>query len=167
MDEPCFENEYRTGRTRPQKNRNGLIALLLICVIFLGGIVSVLSLMNIHLFRQLKQVNAGAPVSFSKGDSLPADSEALGLTLEGMTFQELPVLYQQIYDLPPGLYISKVTAGSHADALGIKAGDVLISVGDTPVTQLDSLQSLFDNAQNQVILTIHRDGQSVTLTLRK
>ena len=167
MDEPYFENEYRTGRTRPQKNRNGLITLLLICVIFLGGIVSVLSLMNIHLFRQLKQVNAGTTVSFSKGDSLPADTEALGLTLEGMTFQELPVLYQQIYDLPPGLYISQVAAGSHAQALGITPGDVLLSVDDTPVTQLDTLQGLFDNTQTQVVLTIHRDGQSVTVTLRK
>ena len=165
MNEQSYE--YRTGRTQPDKSNRGLIALLLICVIFLGGIVSVLSLMNIHLFRQLKQVNAGAPVSFSKGDSLPADTEALGLTLAGMTFQELPVLYQQIYDLPPGLYISQVATGSHAEALGITPGDVLISVGDTPVTQLDALQSLFGNTQTQVVLTLHRDGQSVTVTLRK
>ena len=46
--------EYRTGRTDPAKSRRGLIAILLILVIFLGGLVSVLSILNIHLFRRLK-----------------------------------------------------------------------------------------------------------------
>ena len=51
MDEQQYE--YRTGRTEPTKKHNGLIAFLLICVIFLTGLVSALGLLNIHLFRLL------------------------------------------------------------------------------------------------------------------
>ena len=45
---------YSTGHTQPPKSNGGLIALLLILLIFLTGIVSVLGVLNIRLFRELK-----------------------------------------------------------------------------------------------------------------
>ena len=48
------EDTYRTGKTRPPRRRGGLIALLLIAVIFLSGIASSLGLLNIRLFRQMQ-----------------------------------------------------------------------------------------------------------------
>ena len=51
--EPWEQHRYETGSTRPPKSRRGLIAVLLVLVIFLGGIVSAMGLLNIHLFRQL------------------------------------------------------------------------------------------------------------------
>ena len=48
------EGSYRTGRTNPPKSRRGLVAVLMAAVIFLGGIVSVLGFLNIHLFRRLQ-----------------------------------------------------------------------------------------------------------------
>ena len=68
MDEQNWMHEYRTGRTKPRKNRSGLIALLLISVIFLAGIVSALSLLNVRLFRQLKNPSedSSVPLSFSQ-----------------------------------------------------------------------------------------------------
>ena len=51
--EPWEPQVYRTGQTKPPKNRQGLIAGLLVAVIFLGGIVSALSLLNIRLFQKL------------------------------------------------------------------------------------------------------------------
>ncbi len=58
--------EYGTGRTQPPKNHTGLVALLLILVIFLTGIVTVLGILNIRLSRQLSQtqVEAEAAISF-------------------------------------------------------------------------------------------------------
>ena len=44
---------YETGRTKPPKNYGGLVAVLLVIVIFLGGLVSALSVLNIRLFAQL------------------------------------------------------------------------------------------------------------------
>ena len=56
--EPDF---YETGSTRPPKSRGGLVAFLLILVIFLGGVSSALGLLNIQLLSQ--QTNAPDPSS--------------------------------------------------------------------------------------------------------
>ena len=52
-------------------NHQGLIAVLLILVIFLGGIVSALSMMNIRLLR-LQSQNSTSPVQFSRNASVSA-----------------------------------------------------------------------------------------------
>ena len=50
--EPWEQSFYQTGRTRPPKSYGGLIAVLLVTVIFIGGIASALSLLNIRPFQQ-------------------------------------------------------------------------------------------------------------------
>ncbi|MBQ8833314.1 MAG: trypsin-like peptidase domain-containing protein [Oscillospiraceae bacterium] len=52
-DHPWDDSVYGTGRTEPPKSRGGIIALLLILVIFLCGIITVLGILNIKLFNQL------------------------------------------------------------------------------------------------------------------
>ena len=47
------DSVYGTGPTEPPKNRGALVALMLILIIFLCGIVTMLSLMNIRLFQEL------------------------------------------------------------------------------------------------------------------
>jgi serine protease Do len=53
--DPWDDGVFGTGNTEPPKNHSGIIALLLILVIFLSGIVSLLSFMNIKLFHQLSE----------------------------------------------------------------------------------------------------------------
>ena len=48
------DSVYGTGPTDPPKNRGALVALMLILIIFLCGIVTMLSLLNIRLFQELK-----------------------------------------------------------------------------------------------------------------
>ena len=177
MDEQFHANEYRTGRTQPQKSRSGLLAVLLICVIFLMGLVSVLSYMNIRLFHYLEQVSGqgGTSLSFSQADAiLPADSnvdQRLCRVLDGMSLQELSAPYQQLYNLPDGLYIAHVAKDSHAEQQGIVPGDVLICFAGTPVSRLDTLQNLYvaQPAGSEVALVVYHDGRycSVTLTIEK
>ena len=66
---------YGTGNTMPPKNHSGIITLLLVLVIFLSGIVSFLSFMNIKLFQELtektKQEQLHAPMSFSDTETHP------------------------------------------------------------------------------------------------
>ncbi len=163
MDERNFE--YRTGRTRPQKSRSGLIAALLICVIFLSGLVSVLGLMNIRLLNLLKQQDTAAPVAFSGGDNSPEISDdAPSATLEGMQVQELPDLYRQLSGLPEGLYICHVQQGSHAHTLGIVPGDVLVCVDTSPISKLDDLQPLTEE-RDRVQITVFREGKQLPFTL--
>lgn len=55
--DPWDHGIYETGRTRPPKDHRGLVAVLLVIVIFLGGLVSALSVLNIRLFAQLENQN--------------------------------------------------------------------------------------------------------------
>ena len=57
--------EYGTGRTQPPKNRGGTVALLLVLVIFLTGIITVLGILNIRLFQELKLKKKEAELSIS------------------------------------------------------------------------------------------------------
>ncbi len=149
--------EYRTGQTKPEKSSRGLIAVLLICVIFLCGVVSVLGLMNIHLLSKLRQADTPTPVSFARIDSGPVAPEGNSLTVAGFTFQELPELYQQVYDLPAGLYVASTLLGGP-----VMPGDVLTAFDGTAVSSLAELNALY--AQKKVgdtlWFTFHREGET-------
>ena len=54
--DPWEPGKYETGRTRPPKNHTGLIAVLLVVVIFLSGLVSFLGVLNVRLFAQLQSL---------------------------------------------------------------------------------------------------------------
>ena len=151
MDEQRYTNEYRTGRTHPQKSRSGLIAFLLICVIFLCGMVSVLGLMNIRLFRQLQETNTEVPLSFAQGDLTPVEPEGDSLTVGGITVQEMPAMYSEVYDLPAGLYVIDAPEGSP-----VMPGDVLVGFDRSAVGSLAELNALLLN---------RKAGETPTLSL--
>ena len=54
-NDPWDSGVYGTGRTNPPKSNSSGFALLLILVIFLLGIVTLLSILNIRLFQKLNQ----------------------------------------------------------------------------------------------------------------
>ena len=69
-----FDNEYEydwddqyygTGNTEPPKQRHGAMALMLILIIFLYGIITVLGVLNIRLFQELKLKKKEAELSIS------------------------------------------------------------------------------------------------------
>ena len=95
--EPWDQGTYQTGSTQPPKSRGGLMAVLLILVIFLAGLTSVLGIMNIRLFSVLNaQENGTVPVSLSnKADAtLPTGSAptapAPTVPGENITIQMVP-----------------------------------------------------------------------------
>lgn len=165
MDEQHYE--YRTGRTEPRQKHNGLIAILLILVIFLAGLVSALGLMNIRLFRLLDAQKDDAPLSFVQVEDETQSTTGTGeLTTEGLTFAEIPDIYQQMCDLPHGLYISHVDPNSHAAKQGVAAGDVLTHFAGKPVSQLKDLEgTLEDRTMETATLTICRNGAEQTVTI--
>ena len=81
MDKQNYQYEdwddqyYGTGPTEPPKTRNGLLALLLILIIFLSGIITVLGILNVKLFAelQLKQEENELSISFTTESTEPAD----------------------------------------------------------------------------------------------
>ena len=73
--DPWDQSIYGTGRTHPPKSKGGVMAILLILVIFLSGITCVLSILNIRLSRQLKGQEPEHLLSFSMDDTatIPED----------------------------------------------------------------------------------------------
>ena len=100
-------------------------------------------------------------------DQLIAYGYVVGRPTLGMTFQELSFLYQQMYHLPQGLYISDVAEGSHAARLGIAPGDILVSFDGIRVTDTDALRSLLytHQAGDQVEIVVYRAGRQYQLIL--
>lgn len=157
MDE---QYAYRTGRTDPKKSSRGMITALLICVIFLGGVVSALSILNIQLFRMLRDTQV-APLSFSEGTAAQMEEDCLSLA--GMSLQEPDPVYQQLHDLPQGLYVARVESGSQAEKLGVRPGDVLTALDKIPVSTLEGAKTLLNDKNHQLLLW--RDGKELTLTV--
>ena len=74
---PWDDSVYGTGRTEPPKSHGGLVALLLIMVIFLCGIVTVLGILNVRLFHKLNtREENDLSISFTTG-AAPTQEAAL------------------------------------------------------------------------------------------
>ena len=67
---------YGTGNTEPPKEHHGPMALMLILVIFLFGIITVLGILNIRLFQELKlkRQEAELAISFTTEATLPPET---------------------------------------------------------------------------------------------
>lgn len=163
--------EYRTGATQPPKTHGGLIAVLLILVIFLGGISSVLGLMNIQLFRQLNQLEEQgiSPVCFTDQDeqTMPVRAQqGTGVSL-GFSGKEVPYFWQMYRKLPQGIYISAVEDGSAAQNLGIIPGDILLSFDGQRLTETAMLKTILENKVpgDSVSMLLWRDGKQFPVTL--
>ena len=77
--DPWDQGTYQTGSTNPPKSRSGLIAVLLIAVIFLAGITSILGILNIRLFSALNAQSDGN-VPLSVHDDIDATDTTGGAT---------------------------------------------------------------------------------------
>ncbi len=127
--EPWEQAYYETGSTRPPKGRGGIIAVLLVVIIFLGGLVTALGLLNIRLFQETSEDPEGQePVMFSQSDtresSQPPESVPAPTTGDTvMNIQNSPpsvenipqaggLSLQQIYEKAIGSVVSITADGS-------------------------------------------------------
>ena len=71
---PWDDSVYGTGPMDMPKKPGGLTAVLLVLIIFLCGIVSILGVMNVRLFRQLQAQEEDTPsISFTTGATTPVE----------------------------------------------------------------------------------------------
>ena len=129
--------EYGTGRTEPPKSRGGLVAVLLILVIFLTGIVTVLGILNIRLVKQLGLPQAGRElaISFTNEETQPQETQGQAAEPARSQFDmalqsapqiqgELPqgeLTLQQIYqqNIPSVVSISCALPGGRSSGTGV------------------------------------------------
>lgn len=70
-------------------------------------------------------------------------------------------------DVPKGVLVQSVVAGGAAEAADIKEGDVILKIDDKEVNQPNELQAIIGqkSAGDKVVLTIFRDGKTLTKTV--
>ena len=75
---------YQTGSTQPPKSHGGIIAVLVVLVIFLCGVVTIMTAMNIRLVRELntKEPDPSSPVPFVTPETTVAPTETTAETEE-------------------------------------------------------------------------------------
>ena len=164
--ETWAQRTYRTGGTQPPKSHGGLIAFLLVVIIFLCGISTALGLMNIRLFRQLTTISyeETSPVIFSQS---PESTEVSSDAPLGFQGQEVSTFWQNYHGLPQGIYVTEVITGSNASKQGILPGDILVSVNEQAVPDAAALQQLLANYHtgDQITAKFIRQGQDIIPTL--
>jgi len=90
----------------------------------------------------------------------------------GVSFRELnPDVAQELHiDNTTGLYVNTLVPGGGAEQAGIKAGDVIVKVENTPIYESSDLQERVGELQpgDKVHLTVMRDGaeKNFTVTLK-
>ena len=141
MDDYIYDSqdswEYGTGSTQPPKSRGGLVAVLLIAVIFLTGIVTVLGILNIRLVKQMgmPMPTREPSISFSDAETRPLATDpsepVLAADSFGMDLHSVPALpetavqgqltLQQIYQqsIPSVVSISCQIPGSTSTGTGV------------------------------------------------
>ena len=164
-------HSYQTGSTNPPKSYQGIITVLLILVIFLGGIISGLSMMNIRLFQMLENQNQQQEeslVQFSRQDAVAreADAHSIVLLTLGLSGQEVSQLCRSYYQWPEGLYVTQVEENSPAHLAGIQPGDILVSLGETATaTQAETEQVVSRLTPGQHTAQVYRQNGNLELVL--
>ena len=169
--EPISPNSYQTGSTNPPKSHQGIIAVLLILVIFLGGIVSILGMMNIRLFQLLEE-EKNSSVQFSQ-ISQPEAAAAEALTdgiyapALGLTGQEITNLYRSYHELPQGLYISEIEPNGPAAKADLRPGDIILTVDGVTVDSEQAMEAVIAGIEpgKSLSVKIFREDQELTVTV--
>jgi serine protease Do len=94
-----------------------------------------------------------------------------GGALDGVTLEELTPEHRRTLGLGPdvqrGVVITDLEARSAAAKAGLRPGDVVLELNRVPVDSLTKFKELYSKASGDVLLLVHRRGQSVFLVVRK
>ena len=172
--EPWDQDFYGTGSTQPPKNHGSIIAGLLIAVIVLGGITTVLGIMNVRLFRMLEmqkqaENNLQLIQPQETGDteipeSVDFSGNAAALGIECATVSDFDAKF---YSLPYGCLVTRVAEEGCSDKAGLFTGDVIVSFNDRSVTTVEELAGELAQcrAGQQVTVVVYRSRTNRHVTL--
>ena len=167
--EPWEQGSYRTGSTCPPKSYRGLLAILLVTVIFLCGIATAFSLLNIQLFQRAQEAlpetasfrfaneNPPASVPVQEELSVPTNAESslqLQLNQAPVSVENIPqeggLSLQDIYQksISSVVSITSTTANGTSTGSGVVISERGYLVTDSHVIDgARSLQVLFHDGR--------------------
>ncbi len=65
-----------------------------------------------------------------------------------------------------GVVVDKLQRGSPAEQIGLRPGDVLVSLNQASIDSVKQLRELIDTSQRPWVLSVRRNGELITVTLR-
>lgn len=139
-------DSYRTGDTQPPAARRWPMVLLMASLIFLVGLFTALSFLNIRIFDDAAPNTLAHAYPSPNHD--PMRPDLYGGSVEtidplGLTGQEISVFSRHYYNLPSGIYITAVSEQT-AYLSSVFPGDILISIQYEYVTNHYQLMTLLE-----------------------
>lgn len=124
---PWDDGEYGTGRTQPPKSHSGIIAVLLIAVIFLLGTITLLGFLNIRMFQQLNQREKDQDVSicFDPGQAETTAQQAISGGLVQIDANQAPAATSPTVQFPP---LAAQTVGLTLQEIYVKCIPSVVSI---------------------------------------
>lgn len=165
-----LNEQYATGQTKPPKSYGGLIAILLILVIFLSGIISILGMMNIELLRIVKDSNA-ENIPMLETASLHQPKTAMEPQNDqcqwGMNCHAVTDFHARYYHIPQGIYVADVDTGCFLAQQGVRSGDIITHFNDTAVCDIQALTEMIQLLPQgeKAVFKLMRKDTPITLTI--
>ena len=128
-----------------------------------GQVIGVTNMKMMSSYSSIEGIGFAIPSSTVENvvNALVRYGEVRGRPAIGITVGSIPESAASHYDLPEGLYISDVSAGSDAEKQGILPGDILTAVNGIPVTTTEEINEIKNKLQvgDTMEFTIWRDGK--------
>jgi serine protease Do len=106
-----------------------------------------------------KELTANVGALKDASVAMAGDQEALGKAKLGIAVRPLTADEKRGSDLSDGLVVQDV-AGA-AERAGVRPGDVIVAVNNTPVKSIDQLKSLVDKSGKTVALLVQRNDARI------
>ncbi len=123
-----------------------------------------MKMMSSSIYSTVEGIGFAIPTGTIKPvvDSLINTGKVTGRPAIGITVGAIPDYASTYYDLPEGLYITKVSEGSDAEQKGILVGDILVAVNGIPVATTYEVSAIKDGLEvgGTLTLTIYRSGET-------
>ena len=165
--DPWDEQMYGTGNTMPPKSHGGLIALLLMLVIFLSGIISVLSFLNIRLFQELSARNETSdPVSmaFAQLDETAPEAESIPPAPGSAARQELSL---KLHDSPQSVENIPQEGGLSLQDIYTMNIPSVVSISCSGMTDTTTGTGVILSESGYILTNFHvvEDAETISVTL--
>lgn len=159
---------YRTGFTEPKKAKRGVLAALLMLVIFFFGLNTAFRLLDIRLFREITKDAGIAPASVRFSAENRAHTQTPNVPSLGISGESISDFERLYYDVPMGFYVTEVASESPASDAGILPGDVILYFNGHRTPDLEVLEQKIAACSpgESVCLLLHRQNSEYTVEIR-
>lgn len=132
-----------------------------------GQVIGITNMKMMSSYSSIEGIGFAIPsaTACSIANSLIKYGEVWGRPSIGITVGAIPKNVLEHYDLPQGLYVSAVQAGSDAEKEGIQPGDIITAVNYQPVTTTDEVNDIKNSLAvgDIMIFDIWRNGETMEI----